>query len=586
MSFKNNKPYRNNTNNNNMNEKIIDVQTQLDIYSKKRTYESALKADLILKQIVRQERKDLKALCESEVDEDEVVAIAQETEEKLKATTDLFFKVLQCWSKCRHASAPVKAEEVLSNMFRRHMSLVQQPNNSRYYTQDNDVTSPTVTCFAAVMNAWANSRTDRSAQRCEEILRWMEMMHKEADEDDDRLKPNTFVFNILIKAWSHSRHIDAAYRAEDILKRMGKLHQSGNKDVIPDVISFHTTIKTWSHSNIQGSALKAQRILNLMEHLPGTGCFQHVKPNKRTYLIVIQAWLRTSSHDPALPFRIEHLLKRMHRLHTNATKNNIKGVDLNPNAAFYNFALSSWSKSKLPEAALNANVLFQSMERECDTRPNTKSYTLILKTWAKSNHESSPQEVYNILNQLLSQAIDNNITNDSHHKSSNNEKRTSLVVAQPNLQHFHLVLSTILYTSHCTTTKQKRNLIRIAFQTYRLLLQQQNLEPNTMTFTKLLQICLKHLTTTDPEYQYKIISSLLLHTLHSPQKNNIDHEELLSIVKNKLHMDVDYNQLCKEFYAERKELQQQKQQENIISDGKEYTIFNNQLRYYVSKNTE
>merc|ERR1719469_1229893 len=256
-----------------------------------------------------------------------------------------------------------------------------------------------------------------------------------------------------------------------------------------------------------------------MEHLPGTGCFQHVKPNKRTYLIVIQAWLRTSSHDPALPFRIEHLLKRMHRLHTNATKNNIKGVDLNPNAAFYNFALSSWSKSKLPEAALNANVLFQSMERECDTRPNTKSYTLLLKTWAKSNHESSPQEVYNILNQLLSQAIDNNITNDSHHKSSNNEKRTSLVVAQPNLQHF------------------------------RLLLQQQNLEPNTMTFTKLLQICLKHLTTTDPEYQYKIISSLLLHTLHSPQKNNIDHEELLSIVKNKLHMDVDYNKLCKEFYA-------------------------------------
>ncbi len=56
----------------------------------------------------------------------------------------------------------------------------------------------------------------------------------------DTVKPTTGIFNAVINAWARSREKIAPMRAEQILEWMEKLHRNGNLDIKPDKYTFNT----------------------------------------------------------------------------------------------------------------------------------------------------------------------------------------------------------------------------------------------------------------------------------------------------------------------------------------------------------
>jgi hypothetical protein len=107
------------------------------------------------------------------------------------------------------------------------------------YDSGNLRVVPTAKLYTVAVDAWAKSgEGGAAATRAEVILQHMNQMYQKGGHDN--LKPTTGIFNAVINAWARSREKIAPVRAEQILEWMEKLHRNGNIDVKPDKYTFNT----------------------------------------------------------------------------------------------------------------------------------------------------------------------------------------------------------------------------------------------------------------------------------------------------------------------------------------------------------
>lgn len=93
--------------------------------------------------------------------------------------------------------------------------------------------------FLFTVDAWAKSgEGGAAATRAEAILQHMNQLYQSGGHDT--VKPTTGIFNAVINAWARSREKIAPVRAEQILEWMEKLHRNGNLDIKPDKYTFNT----------------------------------------------------------------------------------------------------------------------------------------------------------------------------------------------------------------------------------------------------------------------------------------------------------------------------------------------------------
>jgi hypothetical protein len=101
------------------------------------------------------------------------------------------------------------------------------------------------------VDAWAKSgEGGAAATRAEAILQHMNQLYQSGGHDS--LRPTTGIFNAVINAWARSREKIAPVRAEQILEWMDKLHKTNKMDIQPDKYTFNTG--TFS-SLVEGSSL-------------------------------------------------------------------------------------------------------------------------------------------------------------------------------------------------------------------------------------------------------------------------------------------------------------------------------------------
>ena len=93
--------------------------------------------------------------------------------------------------------------------------------------------------FLYLVDAWAKSgEGGAAAKRAEAILQHMNMLFQSGANPS--LRVTTGIFNAVINAWARSREKVAPQRAEQILQWMEQLHKNGNLDVQPDKYTFNT----------------------------------------------------------------------------------------------------------------------------------------------------------------------------------------------------------------------------------------------------------------------------------------------------------------------------------------------------------
>jgi hypothetical protein len=98
------------------------------------------------------------------------------------------------------------------------------------------------------VDAWAKSGEGVSAaQRAEAILQHMHKRYQTTGQNN--LRPTTGIFNAVINAWARSKDKIAPSRAEQILQWMDNLHKT-NPSIQPDKYTFNTGKSESSQSEI------------------------------------------------------------------------------------------------------------------------------------------------------------------------------------------------------------------------------------------------------------------------------------------------------------------------------------------------
>ena len=94
--------------------------------------------------------------------------------------------------------------------------------------------------FSILVDAWAKSGEGVSAaQRAEAILQNMHDLYQRTGKE--HLRPTTGIFNAVINAWARSKEMVGPSRAEQILQWMDNLHKSNpNIQIRPDKFTYNT----------------------------------------------------------------------------------------------------------------------------------------------------------------------------------------------------------------------------------------------------------------------------------------------------------------------------------------------------------
>ena len=268
------------------------------------------------------------------------------------------------------------------------------------------------------MDAWAKSgEGGAAATRAEAILQHMNTLYQNGGHES--LRPTTGIFNAVINAWARSREQIAPMRAEQILEWMDKLHRNGNLDIQPDKYTFNTVIHAWAKLGGKEAAEKAQTLLDSMHRMNQAGNM-HAKPDTITvsatpslcvfprhtfasanrlsqYNVVINAWAKSGGKGSAK--EAEKLLSKMHYLHKQSDP------DIKPNVVTYGAVIDAHAKSGERGAAARADALLAEMIQQhqadpvmyADLRPNTYVFNTVINCWAKSKEQDAASKAEEIL---------------------------------------------------------------------------------------------------------------------------------------------------------------------------------------------
>jgi len=181
---------------------------------------------------------------------------------------------LSALARSRERNSAIKAEKLVERM------------EQQYKESNNDLSiKPDVVSYQSLIFAWSNSREWGAPQRAEEILKYLDDLHKAGDES---LRPNAYCFAAAINAWSKSVEKDKVKRAWNILKYMQELHKSGDIDEGPNVFIYTSVLNTACYPCIKGNEEEVQEAkkeafevaLSVYEEILES---EHVRPNHVTY---------------------------------------------------------------------------------------------------------------------------------------------------------------------------------------------------------------------------------------------------------------------------------------------------------------
>ena len=347
----------------------------------------------------------------------------------------------------------------------------------------------------AILNAWAQQGTMKSAEQAELILLRLETAAREQNQNVVRPTANSYA--TVIKAWGNVGTWGAAERAELLLNRMIKQYQIGNNGslrdfvVEPNVSVFHKAIIAWANCDHPESGERAwklvQQMKTLAEQQPPDGTLVYnTYPDIVTYNAAITAISHNTNDANAGP-KTERLVQEMQKAVAIAEEemkdnsNNTTAIlPPSPNTVTYNNILYAWSKSSLPGAAARAEAILKYMlnSGRQDIFPDAISFNSVLDAFAKTKEiPHKARKARELLDQMLELSCDK-----AYYRSL---RPTSAIP-------FNAVLNACAFSAIGTTQEEQREELQIAVTTYKTMSSSSSngstgVYPDTVTYGNMLK---------------------------------------------------------------------------------------------------
>eukprot|EP00529_Nitzschia_sp_RCC80_P006684 CAMPEP_0113488838 /NCGR_PEP_ID=MMETSP0014_2-20120614/26223_1 /TAXON_ID=2857 /ORGANISM="Nitzschia sp." /LENGTH=1510 /DNA_ID=CAMNT_0000382563 /DNA_START=209 /DNA_END=4741 /DNA_ORIENTATION=+ /assembly_acc=CAM_ASM_000159 len=308
---------------------------------------------------------------------------------RIVPTNKMFTMAVDAWAKSNEGvSAAQRAEAILQYM------------HEQFQKTGLDSLRPTTGIFNAVINAWARSNDKMAPSRAEQILTWMDNLHK----SHPSIQADKYSYNTVIHSFSRSGGPGAAKKAQELLSTMQRKYEEGNKSTKPDTITYNVVINGMAKSGGKGAAAGAEKLLAKMHQLHEDGD-PDVKPNVISYGAVIDSYAKSGEKGAAS--RADALLARMIQLHQ---MDPIGNADLAPNTYVFNTVINCHSKSREHDAPSKAEEMLQAMNRLhasgiANIKPDAFTYTAVIDAWAKSGHRGAATRADQLLDTMESKYL-------------------------------------------------------------------------------------------------------------------------------------------------------------------------------------
>ncbi len=214
-----------------------------------------------------------------------MIDAAKDGDESMRPNSKSFLALIRTWGSVWDSShngieiGPIKAERCLTRMRQLHDdNIIKEPPNVYHHN--------------AILNAWANSGEEGSAERAESLLLGME-------KGIDGVKPNTVSYNICIDAYAKEGNGEMA---EALLNRMDEFFlRRENRDCKPNTRSFNSVMNAYAKSSEIHACSKAETILRKMQSLytESEETDLDIKPDFVSFATVINAWGRSFEYSKA-----------------------------------------------------------------------------------------------------------------------------------------------------------------------------------------------------------------------------------------------------------------------------------------------
>ena len=281
-------------------------------------------------------------------------------------------------------NAPALCEQVLERMYNLTESgkINVAPNTGTY----NAV-------ITSLSNCGGPGSTTSKAQRLANVRRTesllVDMIKRSRFQQETAVEPNIRTWGAVLRAWADSGQPDAGEQAERVLNRLQEWYDDGKTSVRPNVVCHTTVIRAWGRSaGTKGVSSKEamdriEKLLQKMEDMYEETLDPDIRPNKITYVTAIDAICRHCPKE-TVGSKVQGIVDRMMRLYG-------KGLGHDrPTRIVLNALINAWSKSSEPNAAPNAERIFQWMEsqyksgRDDFVKPDRVSLCCVLNAWANA----------------------------------------------------------------------------------------------------------------------------------------------------------------------------------------------------------
>jgi predicted hydrolase (HD superfamily) len=338
---------------------------------------------------------------------------------------------------------------------------------------------PSAFTYTTILDTLAKSmgnNGDATEREAREIFNTMQKAYQQGNKS---AKPTVQAYNTLLNVFAKSSTDGSAQRALEILRKM---EIEGDNDVRPNIISYSTVMNALAKSREAGSVEEVENLLQTVEHLfkkGDDGC----RPNAFTYGAAIDAYVRNSASDAALLEKADALLKRMLQDYTQG--GNLEAL---PNKIMYTNVIDAYSKyggidgaNKAEALVLNMELLWRDGKKENPEnnafevlRPSSVTYSAAINAWAKSRKFGKAQKAYQMLQRMIQ------LYKDTDRKADD---------LRPNVFAFTAVMNACAYTVGEDTEKSQA--LKIAAATYKQSKASNDKfgQPNHVTYATFLRAC-------------------------------------------------------------------------------------------------